>query len=140
MTLNPDCVRNIMLSLEDLTGIYYDEETGLYLFNKVSWSNVGLELKEKFDYNAEEIQYTLIQLYESGYVHMEYKVNKGRPEVGNIMYLSPKGHEFVAKIKDTQNWNRKVRPILDTIGSISLSIIESVSAGIASSAIEKLLN
>lgn len=139
MKLNPECVRDIMLSLEELTGIYCHEDQKTYLFNKVSWITVARSLIDKADYTAEEIQYTLIQLHESEYIHMEYKIEKGKPQLGNIFYLSPRGHDFLADIKNHGTWEDKISPILKAIQNVSLSIIETVSKGIASAVIEKAM-
>lgn len=141
MKLNPDCARDTMLVLEATTNLWVDKhekwERLLFYGNSLYSISMKPELKEKYD--VPTIAYTLIQLAESGYIRMNFECEKDGPlsiSFGNILYVTPKGHSFISSISNDTIWSNKVKPILSTIGNISLSIIEAISKGITDSAID----
>lgn len=137
MKLNPDCIRDLMLRLEKITGTY---PTSPYQFREVNASSLMHldEIKEKYQYN--EVVYTLIQLAESGYISMSFICDNDRLSIkmGNVLYVTPKGHEFIASMSNETIWKTRVLPILKSFGSVSLSIVESVAAGATSAVLEHL--
>lgn len=139
MKLNPDCIRDVMLRLEDVTGTLPDKP---YCFNGVNaWSLMQVqEIRDKYQYN--EIVYTLIQLSESGYISMDFKCDNDKLSVvmGNVLYVTPKGHEFIAAAKNETVWKSKVLPVLKGFGSVSLSVIEAVANGAMSAFMEHAKN
>lgn len=102
MKLNPDCVRDVMLALEGMTGVDFDEKKGTFSFKEVNANSLYMQspsLKEH--YSREEVAYTLIQLSDGGYVSLDWKREGDflRFKISHILYLTPKGHDFIAAHK-----------------------------------------
>ena len=126
MKLNPDCVRDILLSVEKVTTINNDA-----MFNKDNYAEY--ELLEKYDFD--EIVYHLRQCDMSGYfyecfcdLNWEY----------TIVDLTPKGHEFLANIRDNTMWNKTKRKAAE-IGVASLQMLAQIAAAIAQSQITGMI-
>lgn len=136
MKLNPDCVRDVMLALEEITGINYDR---IYRF--VGANCRSLSSRFKGVYNEGEIAYTLIQLAESNYIKMSFQCDGNRltVDMGNILYVTPKGHEFISQIQDKERWTTKIKPAVRLFGNVSLSVIEAVSKGATKAALDRII-
>lgn len=135
MQLNPDCVRDIMLVLEEKLSVY-DGPKG-YCFQSSSVPGIISCIHEK-GYSKEEVAYTVLQLVESGYIVTSNRdicnVMHSTFNPGSILYITPKGHEFIAKTRDTERW-KKVKSGASIIRDYSLSAISSIAEGITSAAI-----
>lgn len=140
MKLNPDCVRDIMLILENILnvhvaqgGIFFASSNPLYLMRRKDIQEAG--------YTLEEVSYTILQLSEDGYIRakVEYDFDRATLSLGNILYITPKGHDFISTIHNKVEWTSKIKPALRIIGSASLSVIEAISKGFASAAIDRIL-
>lgn len=135
MKLNPDCVRDIMLELEESLSInmagYFEDVSITYLCRK---------FVDDGKYDPKDIKYSLIQLHESGYIVSDLKIDieHGAYTIYSIFYITPKGHEFLSSLQINDVWS-KARPIFRTLGNVSLSIIESVSKGFAEAFINGLM-
>ena len=138
MKLNPECIRDLMLILEDITGI---SKVNPYRFREINCESLMWRNDLSNKYTENEVAYTLIQLAESGYIYMPFRIEYETVlNLGNILYVTPKGHEFIAKITDEQRWQTKIIPLLNTMGNISLSVIEAVSSGVTNAFITQKLN
>lgn len=133
MKLNPDCIRDLMLTLEEITCINVGSR---YTFRGVNCESLAHKFLNA--YEESEIAYTPIQLSESGYIEMPFKCdNKIRVvEMGNILYVTPKGHELISNMKAEGNWD-KIKKILAPMGGVSLAVIEAISSGITGALIAK---
>lgn len=116
MKLNPDCVRDILLTVEEKTGyknplyICKDEPFPLYM--------------SKYDF--ETLAYHINQCY------LANLLIKGTGQLGvqfSIGDLTPYGHEFIANIRKDTNWN-KVKETTAKIGSNSLNIITQIASSV----------
>lgn len=112
MKLNPDCIRDILLTVEENTGygnyMRYDEDT---------------EYERLKPYPIDEVLYHVQQCEYSGLVaKVSYYMNPGCL----IHDLSPKGHEFLANIRMETNWN-KTKEIAKSVGSSSLDSITKIA-------------
>lgn len=137
MKLNPDCIRDLMLRLEKITGTYPDSPYQFREINASSLMHVN-EISSKYQYN--EVVYTLIQLAESGYISMSFVCDNDRLclKMGNVLYVTPKGHEFIAAMSNETVWKSHVTPVLKAFGAVSLSIVESVASGATSAFLDHL--
>lgn len=126
MRLNPDCIRDILFAVEDLS-----------MPNSLITSNQLSETKFLKKYSNDEILYHLQQLDWSGYI-----VTPNRHKTLDGMFfvndLSPAGHEFISDIRKDTNWN-KVKSISKEVGSETLTSIKSIAEGVISSAIKTSL-
>lgn len=137
MKLNPDCIRDVMLVLEDETGID-PQRSNMFLSvdsDLICKNLCGL-------YERESIVYTLIQLAESGYICTDFKADKDKItfSLGKILYITPKGHDFISKISDADRWTGKIRPLAQKAGAISLYVVEAIAKGVMDSVMENLIH
>ena len=124
MKLNPDCIRDILFAVEELSGP--DS-----LLTSEQLANTKF-LKNK--YSEDEILYHIKQLDWSRYI----KTPKNNRTIDGIYFindLSPIGHEFISSIRKDNNWN-KVKSISKEVGSETLSSLKSIAEGVIASAIK----
>ena len=93
MKLDIDCVRDILLTVEENTG--YNE------YMTVSEMSINYDLLKKYDSN--KVMYHIIQSAKANLIDAE-QVDLA----GNIMIkdLTPYGHKFIANIRENSNWNK----------------------------------
>lgn len=143
MKLDPDCVRDLMLFCEEHTYIK-TEEIGRYTAARyhVLYVDSMRHIPPLNKYDTGALIYHIIQLSESGYLATDFRFdpveNFRHNALPAIYYVTPKGHEFIASIVGKAQWD-KISKILRSLGSVSLTVIETVSKGIASAAIEQIL-
>lgn len=114
MKLNPDCIREILFAIEELS-----------LPNSIITSN-NLKKKQNLSkYSDDEILYHLQQLDWSGYI-ITPKNNKCLDGTFFINDLSPIGHEFISDIRQDNNWN-KVKSIGKEVGTSTLSSFKTIA-------------
>lgn len=124
MKLNPDCVRDVLFVIEDLSGpdsfIASDELANTkFLHDK---------------YSEDEIVYHIRQLDWAGYIKTPNK-NRTIDGIYFVNDLSPLGHEFISDIRKDTNWN-KVKSISKEVGTETLSSLKSIAEGVISTAIK----
>lgn len=135
MRLNHDCLRDILLCVEEHTG----------LRKSCSFVDVGLSGTSDFlgaSYCLREYQILLQKKYENEQLiyHVRYCLDaaliKGSNN-GNVIQindLTPEGHELLAKIRDPERWP-KVKKAVSSIKDYSLSALSSIAEGITSATI-----
>lgn len=126
MRLNPDCVRDILFAIEDLS----------YPF-KLLTSDKLLETDFLSKYSRDEVLYHLQQLDWSGYIVTPSK-HKTLDGTFFVTDLSPSGHELISNIRKDTNWN-KVKSISKEVGSETLTSIRTIAEGVISSTIKTCL-
>lgn len=138
MRLDMDCVRDILLCVEENTG-YNDHCFFVDTDDKIA-ALLG-------DRNSELQQYQLPLLDKHGneklLYHVRYCKEAGliagpnRPSINSsgfeICDLTVSGHELLGNIRNQRNW-AKSQKALSIIGGAGLSVIQTVSAGIAEGA------
>ena len=137
MRLNFDCVRDVLLCIEENTGLRkccFFVDAGFA--SAAKW--VGNET------SPEEYQQQLSKRYDNDTLiyHVRYCLDAGlavRADYGSkyqifVSDLSPEGHEFLAKIRDETQWGA-VKKGLSAVRNYSLSAISSVAEGVMSAAI-----
>ena len=114
MRLNPDCIRDILLCVEE----------------KIDSNNESLsigDLKKMLpDYDANTLCYHVMQIDRANLVIGVVYILNGPVSIRD---LSPKGHEFLANIRSNSNWNR-VKGISEKVGSASLDAIIQISSNV----------
>lgn len=116
MKLNQDCVRSVMLFIEDK----YEFGTFLYLDN-------FLNAKELRDYKPEEIKYVLAKLSETNYLHDRIKWINNDIAYYSTGALTWDGHKFLDTIRDKKVWS-KTKKITNKFTSVSISMVESIAS------------
>ena len=124
MKLNPDCIRDILLQIEESTDL-----------------NTPWEFDDEHEpegrlsqYTVDEITYHIRQCELSGYVVGCEQNSSGF----SIRYLSPEGHAFLADIRSDSVWN-KTKAVAGKIGAWSLDTLTKVATGIITEMIKKQL-
>lgn len=126
MQLTPDCIRDVLLELETFhMGAYKADE----FQNSIS------------SHDREQVLYTLIKLFEGGYINAQYERSPtGQLITFRVYYMTFQGHEFLEKIRSDTVWNQKLKPVFTTIGSMSLDVISNVANSVITSLVLKKLN
>ncbi|WP_278244054.1 DUF2513 domain-containing protein [Catenibacterium mitsuokai] len=131
MELNKDCVRDVLLSCEELLKI---DEDGY--MNSLSHEELGQVLP---NYKTEDIIYTVVKLKEAGF--LDVKVTRAS---GNILVdvrindITFTGHEFLNDIRDDNNW-KKVKEIAKSVGAFSINMIAQIAVGVIQTNISALM-
>ena len=131
MELNKDCVRDVLLSCEEL--LKMDEEGYM---NSLSHEELEQVLP---NYKTEDIIYTVVKLKEAGF--LDVKVTKAS---GNILVdvrindITFTGHEFLNDIRDDNNW-KKVKEIAKSVGAFSINMIAQIAVGVIQTNISALM-
>ncbi len=120
MKLNPDCIRDLLLAVEE----YTDKETYLDYPSKEADQYLS-------EYPSNEVRYHIEQCYLAGLI---LEVDEDLSGNCSVSYLTPNGHEFVANIRTDKHWN-KTKEIAKEIGSSSLSTLIQVAAQVISNLI-----
>ena len=138
MRLDIDCIRDILLCVEENTG----------LRRHCFFVDSGLTSVEEFLTDTVEprpdYQQPLLDEYghDTLIYHVHYCLNSGLIEGPQppdsyripIYDLSPKGHELLAKIRDNKQWTQ-VKHGLTAVRNYSLSAISAGAEGVTSAAI-----
>lgn len=127
MKLNPDCVRDVLLSIEELSSY-----NGLISSEQLLGSNF---LKDKYD--KDEVLYHIQQLDWSGLIKVPSRCKTLDGEYF-INDLSPAGHEFLSNIRMDTNWN-KVKSISKKAGTEALNSLKSIAENVVATAIKTSL-
>ncbi len=141
MKFNPDCIRDVMLTLEEELTIS-EETDNMFRFQAMSPNRLALLVESRNGRTREDVVYSLLQLIESRYVvtTAEYPLygHFELVELGKILYITPKGHEFITSVQDKETWSKKISPILKKMGGASLAVIEAVAKGFANAMLDKI--
>lgn len=128
MKLNYDCIRDIMITIENQT------------------QPMAMTTQDFFallpNYSSTELTYCCFRLKEAGYLTL-YTFTP--PHTSNEMEtirligdLTFKGHEFLADIKPAKTWE-KLSPALRKFGSASFSTIANIAGAITADIIKKFI-
>lgn len=124
MKLSHDCVRDIMLFIEEnLTyGYYVDAST--------------LELS---GYSQEDLLYSADKLLEAGYLDGTKKnyIGSAIPDI-RINSITWSGHQFLDNIRDDGVW-KDTKNVLSKFSSASLSLVSNIAAQVITSLVQKQL-
>ena len=129
MKLNHDCIRDVLLYLEDEL-VLKDGVMGV-----VFSGGVVKQLTQK-GHSADDILYSIKMLSES------YLIDAKDLQANQLMYkifdITPLGHEYIAGIRSPENW-RNIKGLLDKLKNNALSVAFEVAKAYAVSKIPGLL-
>lgn len=120
MKLNPDCIRDILLLVEDSC----DHEN--YLECPEEFPET---IKDK--YSPNELYYHIKQCELSGFIRDVRWTLDGDCSIRD---LSPLGHQFLADIRSDTNWS-KTKEIAQKVGSTSLDAISKIASDVIAAVI-----
>ena len=126
MKFDPNCVREILLTLED-------QPYGTCL----SIPALASSIKE---FQEDEISYCCLKLAEADCIDITTVNMTGSlvPGIKSVNDITFSGHEFLNNIRDDNNWN-KIKGISSSIGFASLKVVSAIAEGVATAAINQQL-
>ena len=116
MKSNPDCIRDILIDIEENTTI----NTG-WRYDSLSSS------RRLLDYDRFEIAYHARYCYEANLIK-DFSIG-GNSESIYALDLTPKGHDFLSNIRENRIWNG-VKVVSKKIGSSSLDALIQISSNV----------
>lgn len=127
MKLNPDCIRDILLTIEELI-----TETNQF----VVFSSENAQTGRLAAYQHNEIAYHLRQCDMAGYIHgLKYDIN-GHIKVQD---LTPLGHQFLADVRSDTLWNH-TKSVAAKVGSFSIDALSKIATGVVTEMIKRQLS
>lgn len=123
MKLNPDCIRDILYTIEDIS----------MPMKSISEKDL-LKAPLTSKYDIDTIFYHVKQLDMSKLIIM---CNKGYSfnYHFSIKDLSPEGHKFISNIREDTTWN-KTKEIAKKVGSFSIDALKDISTNVMSELIK----
>lgn len=121
MKLRPECMRDILLYLEE----------HLTITSELEISEIDIfELMESLDYPSGEIANTLLALDEAGFIDSDCCYASNCIDDLIISRITYSGYQFLETIRPETVWH-KIQSALTTIGSASLPIIQELGCHFA---------
>ena len=118
MKLDLDCIRDVLLTVE--------ENTGYNKYMHINDMSNKYELLNKYD--GDKVMYHIIQSEKQKLIEVENRDLSGNIWIGD---LTPSGHKFIADIRDDNNWN-KIKKTAQDVGSTSLDAIKQIAVNVIS--------
>lgn len=120
MKLNHDCIRAVLLDIED----------NVTLSKRIT-INQFLKFKHSSKFTIQDITYSLVKLEEVGYIDAAFKklLEDGTyyySKIGNLTYI---GHEFLDNIRDPEIW-KKTKEAASKVGKFSITTLASYAVEI----------
>jgi hypothetical protein len=115
MKLNHDCVRGVLLAIEDSSSTHARITVDKLVGNQY--------LKE---FSSKDIHYTIARLNEAGYINVHTIKIAGIGEDFIVESLTWNGHAFLDNIRDNTIWD-KTKKSVSVLSSVSLSILSEVA-------------
>ncbi|MDU3018535.1 MAG: DUF2513 domain-containing protein [Clostridium perfringens] len=128
MRLNPDCIRDILLTAEE--NIQYKDNQLI----SMCYSNNPTNFERLKKYSNEEIRYHIIQCGQHNFI----QISATTYETILIRDLTPLGHEFLTNIRSNTVWNKTIS-IANKLGSTSLDVLIKIATGVLTQMINKQL-
>ena len=127
MKLKPDCVRDVLLTLEDAP---FNEEVKLDYISK-----------QLPNYSTDELWYTCLKLHEGGYIKaiLASNLQSTLPFVVSIIDITFSGHQFLDSVRDTRVW-AKTKEVAANAGSFTLKTLGYIAQEVAKVAISTALS
>ena len=135
MKLNLECIRAVMMEIEKS----WQLET-----NHIGDIRMGyLDIRELYaalpEFDKKDIFYTLYNLDQAGFISISVDwCDDGVVSECVVNYMSFFGHQFLDKIRDTQNWSF-IKKSLSAVRDYSLDAITALAEGFTNSAIKSVL-
>lgn len=121
MRLDYDCVRDLLMTLEELLG--YGENLGY----KYIQLRKLVEVESMHPYSLDAIAYTTQRLIEAGYLNARALEADGG--IMDILYSSMTftGHQYLDSIRSNKVWTATKDTILKSGASLTLNVITAVA-------------
>ena len=134
MKLNPDCVRAVMLKIEELH--YYSVNDLSEIENHPISIYMLFEALPKYD--KIDIYYSLDLMEQAGHISLSGSWLNNRFIECEVNYITYAGHEFLNSIRDPKHWTI-IKKGLTVVRNYSLSAIGAIAEGVTTAAINTYL-
>lgn len=114
MKLDQDCVRQLLLAMEEHLGV--KDEVFLPRFHESYLS----------EYSFDEVLYTSIRLHEANLIEAKPIKFEGFIQDFALKGITYEGHEFLQNIRDPKIW-KKTKKSVSKLSSVSLKVLLSVA-------------
>lgn len=125
MRLNYDCIRDVLLSLEDMFVLNEDLETNIIIVSDLC--------EELPDYSKQDIAYSLVMLEEAGYIHAHIQYADDCILDIIVSGITFEGHKYLDTVRTSAVWEetkktfkeKAIEMTIETIMLVAKSIIQS---------------
>jgi len=124
MKLNLDCMRCILLNLEDLP--FRETISPDQLHDVIS------------DYSPDEIDYAILKMYEAGLVNANIENYLDGTIDIEIFDISYNGHQFLANIRENKIWSA-TKSVMGKVGSTSVTAAAQIATGVVTELIKQTI-
>lgn len=124
MKLNHDCIRSLLLYLEDR----------LESIDEIDLSGVSDVSLEKF--SKDDIIYSAIKLSEAGYISAKINTDICNNINIYIKAITWEGHKFLDTIRDNTVWSQ-TKNILSKVSSCSISFVSTIASQVLTNLINQ---
>ena len=122
MRLNYDCIRDIMMAVSQLN-TYTELSNGKTQLYSVPLSKIKKHSLIDGRYDIQDIQYSIIKLFELGYFRGTYDQHRiGELNWCNIDDITITGHQFLDSIQEDSTWEA-VKKHAKKMGAITLKTL-----------------
>ena len=133
MRLNPDCVRDVLLYLEENLS-YISEDTNSLEHNSIGIHKIAEDLHNQNGYKTEDVHYSIEKLIEIRYIipKTELRGNHNTLLYCPIADISYAGHMFLGTIRGRTIWEA-TKSTAKKLGGISIQGLSLISSSIIQS-------
>lgn len=124
MKLDPDCMRDILLCMEDAP--YLEELSPETIYDALP------------NYTRDDINYSIIKLKEAGFIDAIIKEYGSKLIILRLDDITYNGHQFLADVRSDNVWH-SVKEVSKKVGSNSLNSISQIATGVISAIIKSQL-
>jgi hypothetical protein len=125
MRLNYDCIRDVLLSLEDMFVLNEDLETNIIIVSDLC--------EELPDYSKQDIAYSLVMLEEADYIHANIQYADDCILDIIVSGITFEGHKYLDTVRTSAVWEetkktfkeKAIEMTIETIKLVAKSIIQS---------------
>ena len=133
MKLNPDCIRDVLIYLEENLG-YTDNQVSME-HKEITIHKIKTDVCEKYSHTNEDVQYSIEKLYEIGYITMRAIQYDSRMYIasGDVNDITWNGHNFLNNVRPISVWDATKKGAsklglmsIHALSTISMKIVEKV--------------
>lgn len=127
MKLNPDCVREVLIYIEENTFLTMDEK--LKPIKHTLWTRPLLQHCEEKGLSAEDTFYALYQMVNNGYIDASPETVGGEIVSYTIRDLTLRGHELLDSVRSEEMYS-KVKDVAAKIGGTTLETMAYIGKNV----------
>lgn len=128
MKLNPDCIRDTLIWLEENIVVSTEEFTTIHLHDL--YKNLN-------DYSKEDVYYTIYNLFQINYIEGKFSLlPSGALKICEIKNITWDGHQFLNTIRPTTVWNATKKGA-SKLGIMSIHALSTIAMKVAEAIITR---